>query len=123
MGTVAMKFPILMIKSLVRRFFWRYLIRDFNALTICVLAGLPAVTFGVIFGGYHWYRSVITNIPATAGTTVLASLPIILGFQMILVALVLDILYQPTKPRETNSESNNEKNNDSRGDKGPSQTE
>jgi dolichol-phosphate mannosyltransferase len=109
-GSTILKFPTLLMKSLMRRFFWRYLIRDFNALTICVLAGLPSVTFGIIFGGYHWYRSVIDNIPATAGTTVLAFLPIILGFQLILVALVLDILYQPTKFRDAKSAKNQKYN-------------
>ena len=71
------------------------MIRDFNAVTVCVLAALPALAFGVAFGGYHWWRSVATGVPATAGTTLLAALPVILGFQCLLTALVLDMLYEP----------------------------
>jgi len=74
------------------------LIQDFNALTVCVLAGAPWILFGVLFGGYHWGLSLRTGVAATAGTTILAALPIILGFQCLLTALVLDIIYQPTRP-------------------------
>jgi hypothetical protein len=96
--TVTVQFPFLLIRSLTQRFFWRYVMRDFNALTVCVLAGMPSVVFGALFGAYHWWRSVATGVPATAGTTFVAALPIILGVQCLLVALVLDILYEPRRP-------------------------
>lgn len=92
---VLVRFPPLLLRGLCRRFFWRYMIRDFNAVTVSVLAALPALAFGVVFGGYHWWRSVATGVPATAGTTLLAALPVILGFQCLLTALVLDMLYEP----------------------------
>lgn len=91
----ATSFLPLLVRGLTRRFFWRYLIQDFNALTVCVLAGVPAIAFGVVFGGYHWWKSIATGVPATAGTTILAALPILLGFQCLLTAFVLDMLYQP----------------------------
>jgi dolichol-phosphate mannosyltransferase len=97
-GRVLLGFPPRLVSGLWRRFFWKYLIRDFNALTICVLGGVPAVAFGVVFGAIHWMRSIATGVPATAGTTILAALPIILGFQCLLTALVLDALYQPKRP-------------------------
>jgi dolichol-phosphate mannosyltransferase len=97
-GTVLREFPPLLVSGLCHRFLRKYMIRDFNALTICVLGGLPAVAFGVIFGAYHWIRSIATGVPATAGTTILAALPIILGFQCLLTALVLDGLYEPRRP-------------------------
>jgi dolichol-phosphate mannosyltransferase len=96
--SVAAQFPGLLVRGLVRRFFWRYMIRDFNALTLCVLAGVPSIIFGVSFGAYHWWRSIATGVPATTGTVILATLPIILGVQFLLVAFVLDMLYQPSHP-------------------------
>ena len=63
-----------------------------------MLGGIPAVAFGVVFGAFHWIRSIVTGVPATAGTTILAALPIILGFQCLLTALVLDGLYEPKRP-------------------------
>jgi dolichol-phosphate mannosyltransferase len=97
-GSVMIRFPLLLLRGLTRRFFWRYMIRDFNVLTLSVLTGIPALLFGVTFGGYHWWLSLTTGVPATPGTTILAALPIILGFQCILTALVLDVLYQPVSP-------------------------
>ena len=72
--------PFLLAAGLGRRFFWRYLIRDFNPLTLCLLAGLPLLGFGVGFGLYRWWLSIQTGTPATAGTVLLAALPVILGF-------------------------------------------
>jgi hypothetical protein len=40
-----------------------------------------------------------TGVPATAGTVFVAALPIILGAQLLLVALVLDVLSSPTVKR------------------------
>jgi dolichol-phosphate mannosyltransferase len=96
-GHAALTFPFLLLRGLGRRFFWRYLIRDFNAVTVCVLAGVPALLFGVIFGGYHWWRSIATGHTASAGTVLLAALPVILGFQCLLTAFVLDIVLQPAR--------------------------
>lgn len=98
---VLVRFPPLLLGGLLRRFFWRYMIRDFNAVTVCVLAGIPSLGFGVVFGGYHWWRSLETGVPATAGTTLLAALPVLLGFQCLLTALVLDILDEPAGPPGT----------------------
>lgn len=97
-GHAAATFPFLLMRGLWRRFFWRYMIRDFNAVTVCVLAGVPALLFGVTFGAYHWWRSVATGLTASAGTVLLSALPVILGFQCLLTALVLDIVQQPARP-------------------------
>ena len=97
-GRVAATFPFLLMRGLWRRFFWRYMIRDFTAVTVCALAGVPALLFGVTFGAFHWWRSVSTAQPATAGTVLVAALPVILGFQCLLTAFVLDIVQQPARP-------------------------
>jgi dolichol-phosphate mannosyltransferase len=96
---VAATFPWLLLRSLARRFYWRYLIEDFGIVSIGVLLGIPLVLFGVAFGVWHWVQSVRTGVPATAGTVFVAALPIILGVQLLLVALVLDVLSSPTVKR------------------------
>jgi dolichol-phosphate mannosyltransferase len=96
-GRTAVTFPFLLVRGLWRRFFWRYMIRDFTAVTVCVLAGVPALLFGVTFGAFRWWRSVATGQPATAGTVLVAALPVILGFQCLLTAFVLDIVQQPAR--------------------------
>jgi glycosyltransferase involved in cell wall biosynthesis len=89
-------FPARLAGAFLRRFYWRYLIQDFGIVSIAVLLGVPLVLFGAAFGATHWMRSIRTGIPATAGTVFVAALPVILGAQLLLVALVLDVLASPT---------------------------
>lgn len=88
-------FPGLLLRGILRRFYWRYLILDFNVTSVCVLLGLPLCAFGVAFGAYHWWLSSQTGVTASAGTVILAALPIIMGFQLLLGAAILDVLASP----------------------------
>ncbi len=90
-------FPALLTRGLLRRFYWRYLIEDFGVVSVCVLLGVPLLVFGSAFGAYHWIQSVRTGVPATAGTVFVAALPVILGFQLLLAAVLLDVLSSPTR--------------------------
>lgn len=85
------------IKRYFKRILYLYFIRDFNAGTIQLLFGLILFIFGFCFGLVHWVLSIKSNIPATAGTIMLAGLPIILGFQLLLGFLFFDINNQPSK--------------------------
>ena len=96
-GQVARTFPRLLLRGALRRFYWRYLIQDFNVVSVCVLLGVPLVLFGLVFGGAHWAHSIRTGGTASAGTVLLAALPILLGVQLLLVALVLDVLSSTTR--------------------------
>lgn len=98
-STVASTFPGLLIRGLLRRFYWRYLIEEFSVVSVCVLIGMPLFLFGLVFGGARWIRTIETGIPATAGTVFVAALPIILGFQLLLAALMLDVMSSPTRKR------------------------
>ena len=53
--------------------------------------GLLLMAFGVMFGAYHWALSILSDSPATTGTVMISVLPIILGFQLFLQAIVLEI--------------------------------
>jgi len=96
---VIASFPPLLVKGLLRRFYWRYLIEEFGVVSVCVLFGLPLVAFGVVFGAIHWTQSIRTGHPATAGTVFVAALPIILGVQLLLAALLLDVLSSRVRKR------------------------
>ncbi|HEX6806393.1 MAG TPA: glycosyltransferase family 2 protein [Gemmatimonadaceae bacterium] len=92
-------FPPRLIGAMARRFYWRYLIQDFGVVSLGTLLGVPLVVFGVVFGAWHWIQSARTGVPATAGTVFVAALPIILGAQLLLAALVLDVISSPTVKR------------------------
>jgi len=93
---VASTFPPLLLRGLLRRFYWRYLIEDFGVISVCVLVGLPLLLFGILFGAWHWFLTVRYGGFASAGTVFLAALPIILGMQLLLAAVLLDVLSSPT---------------------------
>lgn len=99
LGRVLASFPGRLVVGLFRRFYWRYLIEDFGAVSMCVLLGLPLVLFGTIFGAFHWIESIRSGRVASAGTVFVAALPIILGFQLLLSALLIDLLSSSTIKR------------------------
>ena len=89
------EFPLYLLAALTRRFVHRYIWQDFTAVSVFIIVGLLSILFGVTFGAYHWIMSFQTMQPATAGTVMLSGMPIILGFQLLLEAIVLDIQNVP----------------------------
>lgn len=85
-------------KNFIKRLVYDYFLRDFNIASILTLMGLPLFIGGVILGLFEWSLSLVTGIPATAGTVMIAALPIITGLQMLLSALNYDVATVPTKP-------------------------
>ena len=93
---VAASFPRMLVRGVSRRFYWRYLIQDFSVTSVCAILGSILVLGGAMFGAVEWTRSVLSGQPATAGTVLLAGLPVLLGAQLLLVSLILDVLSSPT---------------------------
>lgn len=90
-------FAIGHVKNFFKRLFYNYYLRDFNFASISLVFGLLFLIFGMGVGLFSWYLSVSTGIVATSGTVMLATLPVFLGFQMILFFLSYDISSVPTK--------------------------
>ena len=99
--TVLTTFPGLLVSRFIRRIWLQYFVMNFSVGTIFVTLGSLMSLFGVIWGTVWWRNSIITGTPATAGTVMVASLPLILGFQMLLQALTLDVQGVPKDPQST----------------------
>jgi dolichol-phosphate mannosyltransferase len=84
--------------NLAKRFVYGYLLRDFSVASLLTLIGIPLLMGGLLFGSVHWMMSIKYGIPASAGTVMLAALPIVLGIQALLTALSYDIANTPTVP-------------------------
>lgn len=84
-------------RNVVKRVFYNYLLRDFSIATLNLLFGLLLFLGGVAFGLWSWYKSAVTGIPQTAGTVMLAALPIILGIQLLLSFLAYDVANTPSR--------------------------
>jgi glycosyltransferase involved in cell wall biosynthesis len=87
----ALRFPGKFVVRFVKRIVYTYYLRDFNACSVEIIFGMMLLIFGVVFGGYQWYVSLVDRVPATTGTVMLAALPVILGFQLMLSALNHDV--------------------------------
>lgn len=88
-------FPPRLLRSLLRRFWLRYVLYDFSPVALLVFVGLPLFLFGITWGAVSWHRSLATQHAEPTGTVMLAVLPIILGTQFLVSALHLDIQNSP----------------------------
>ena len=79
----------------LKRIFYSYFLRDFNLASIQFLFSMVFIAAGVIFGSWHWYLSSLEGSLASSGTVMVATLPILLGFQLLLFAVNYDILSEP----------------------------
>jgi len=84
-------FPPQLIKALFRRIFLSYFIYDFSITSVYILAGLPMTFFGLTYGIVKWIYFASMDVSAPTGTVMLAVLPFILGFQMLLSAIQHDV--------------------------------
>jgi dolichol-phosphate mannosyltransferase len=94
-GRILFGFPVRLFAGWLRRFFRKYYLVDFGAIAALVTFGSALLLFGIVFGAVHWAMSAESGIPATTGTVMLAAIPLIVGIQLLLQALVLEISNSP----------------------------
>lgn len=85
-------------RNFVKRIFYNYFLRDFSVATFELVFGLILILFGFGFGIWHWRESSIAGSPSTAGTVMLAAVPLTVGLQLLLAFLAYDIQSQPSTP-------------------------
>lgn len=97
---VAVTFPLLLLSRFRYRIYQKYVLRDFSPIALFLGLGLLLSGWGVVFGAAVWWHSIVYRKVATTGTVMLSALPLILGFQLILQAIVLDIAETPGRGRD-----------------------
>ena len=102
---VALTFPMRYAVAAFKRVFYTYFLRDFNAGTLQLFFGALISLGGISYGVWRWVLSAETGVPATAGNVMLASLPLIIGAQMLLGALHYDVQNSPTEPLQADEAS------------------
>lgn len=88
-------FPVLLVRRFLRRIYQEYVLRDFSPIALFLFLGAALFLWGIVFGIYVWIESFITQHPRSTGTIMLAVLPLIMGFQLLLQAFVMDIQQTP----------------------------
>jgi glycosyltransferase involved in cell wall biosynthesis len=92
---IGFTFPFLLLRRFLRRLYEKYVLRDFSPIALFIFLGSLLFAWGTVFGIYLWARTLRTGLPTPTGTIMLALLPLILGFQLLLQAIVLDIQETP----------------------------
>jgi dolichol-phosphate mannosyltransferase len=81
-----------------KRIFYNYYLRNMSLASIELPVGIIMLLFGMIYGGVQWANSYYADVETPAGTVMLATLPILMGMQLILAFLANDIASVPTRP-------------------------
>jgi glycosyltransferase involved in cell wall biosynthesis len=92
---IAVRFPPRLIRAFLRRIYIRYVLVDFSPVALFLGLGALSFLWGAGFGIYLWVRALTTLHLTPTGTIMLALLPLIMGFQMVLQGIVLDIQETP----------------------------
>jgi glycosyltransferase involved in cell wall biosynthesis len=95
---VIREFPGRLAGCLVRRIALKHFIYDFTMEAVYLLTGLPLLLAGALYGGINWVLYVQKGIGAPTGTVVISALLVVLGFQLLLGAVELDLHDVPQKP-------------------------
>lgn len=86
-----LRFSTAHIRNFTKRILYNYFLRNFSVASIELALGLFLLLLGAIYGFSNWGISE----PASAGTVMLAALPIIVGTQLLLAFLNYDIQSVP----------------------------
>ncbi len=98
MQHAAFEFPFKVIVTLARRLWLKYFMYDFSMMSVYLVTGIPLILFGLIFGIVKWIKYLELGIPAPTGTVILPTLALILGIQILLSAVEIDVNSVPRQP-------------------------
>jgi len=93
------EFPTKLLSTFLRRILLRYYLYDFSMMSVYLLTGLPLILFGLIFGSLKWIQYAKLGVAAPTGTVILPTLALILGIQILLSAIEIDMNSAPKAPR------------------------
>ncbi|WKZ47000.1 MAG: glycosyltransferase family 2 protein [Anaerolineales bacterium] len=95
---ILFQFPFKLFGTLLKRLVLKNYIYDFTMGSIYILVGFPLLLFGLIFGSIKWIQYASLNIPAPTGTVMLPTLSVLLGIQLLLSAIEIDLRSVPKEP-------------------------
>jgi glycosyltransferase involved in cell wall biosynthesis len=95
---ILLEFPPKLLGCLFRRLVLKNFIYDFSMESLYLLAAMPLLVGGALYGGWNWLWYASLGVGAPTGTVVIPAMLIILGFQLLLSALVEDVRNVPQRP-------------------------
>jgi dolichol-phosphate mannosyltransferase len=95
----SLEFGLRLARSLARRILLEYFVLDMRPGTLFGIVGALGVLFGTTFGVYHWRLGEQTGASSLPGTVMVAAIPVIVGAQLLVQAIALDIAESRSFPR------------------------
>lgn len=95
---IFLTFPFLYFNRIGKRIFYNYLLRNFNIASLYLILGFFLLIFGIWYGIDSWIELSVRNEIASAGTVMLAAMPIIIGNTYLVGFLAYDMQDIPTEP-------------------------
>lgn len=95
---VAGEFFVKNLCNTFKRIFYNYYLRDMSLASLELPLGALLLAFGTLYGIAEWIAGFRSGTPASSGTVMLAAMPVILGFQLILAFVGSDISSTPRRP-------------------------
>ncbi len=101
---VLFEFPWLLTKGFLYRLWMQYFVLDFSVGSLFLIIGSLLSVFGLLWGLAWWAISINSGQTASTGTVMIAALPLILGFQLLLQTLVFDVQNISRTPFTSNAD-------------------
>lgn len=92
---ILITFPSYLFRRYWYRFYQKHVLRNFSPVALFIVTGAPLLLWGLFFGLFTWYHSWAHHTFASTGTVMLSVLPFIVGFELVLQAIVLEIHETP----------------------------
>lgn len=89
------------LRAFFKRILYNYFLRSFSVASLELLLALPLLLFGFVYGITTWAGAAAQGLAATSGQVMIASLPIIVGVQLLLSFVQFDIASTPSEPLTT----------------------
>jgi len=100
---IVFQFPFKLFGTFLKRFILKNFIYDFSMASVYTLTGFPLLLFGLTFGITKWIQYARLGIPAPTGTVMLPTLSVLLGIQLLLSAIEIDLRSIPKEPLSASS--------------------
>jgi glycosyltransferase involved in cell wall biosynthesis len=88
-------FPLLLLRRFFHRVIEKYVVHDFSPIALFLFVGLASLGFGIVLGAALWLHAEHAGVPTPTGSIILVLLALVVGFQLCLQAIVLDIQATP----------------------------
>jgi dolichol-phosphate mannosyltransferase len=95
------EFPPRLLRLTLRRILLQYFVFDVNLASLYLAFGALLLFGGGTWGAYQWIVSSVTHVSRSTGTVMLAVLPFLMGFQLVLNALMVDVQFAQKTNRLT----------------------